>query len=60
MSRLSWLGRLNCYILQWFFVRLARVVDQRGTQVGWRFMWGIVPLSGYGSRPFQVLKWGRL
>lgn len=53
----SWLGYLNFFILQWFFVRLARVreVHQKTESFymledqGWKFIRWIVPLTGWWS-----------
>lgn len=47
----SWLGYLNFLILQWFFIRLAKVVDTK-TQKTIRYTWliGIVPLTGWWNK----------
>lgn len=46
---------LNYYILQWFFIRLARKIDdETEKQVGWTII-RVLPLSGYNGRPFK--KW---
>ena len=50
---MTWLGILNRVVLQWFFVRLARVIatidDGVKEQTGWMWLIGIVPLSGWGT-----------
>lgn len=47
------LGFLNYFILQWFFVRLAKVVDdETNTVVKWTIIRAF-PLSGYGDRPWR-------
>lgn len=39
---------INFLFLQWFFVRLARVLKD-GEQVGWTWLKGVVPLTGWWS-----------
>jgi hypothetical protein len=39
---------LNYFILQWFFIRLARVV-QDDVQIGWKILKGIIPMSGWNN-----------
>jgi len=46
---MTWLGYLNFVVLQWFFVRYARVTDDRGETVGFRWLGPILPLSGWWS-----------
>lgn len=47
---MSWLGYLNFLVLQWFFVRLARIQDvETGKTVGYKFLKRIVPLTGWWS-----------
>lgn len=49
----TWLGWLNRIILQWFFVRLARVMDRDEAgnlkQTGWCWLRGVVPLTGWST-----------
>lgn len=53
---MSWLGLLNFLLLQWFFVRLARVVDKRtGRTAGWRVLRWPWPLTGWWS-PYRGLQ----
>lgn len=41
---------LNFVVLQWAFVRLARLVDdETGKQRGWIWIVGVVPLTGWWS-----------
>ncbi len=59
---MTWLWLLNFVVLQWFFVRLARVVNMDGWElgedelgrgertIGWSLMWGVWPLTGWWSR----------
>ena len=46
---MSWLGYLNFLILQWFFIRLAKVNDVEGQFVRWTVLRGVVPLTGWWS-----------
>lgn len=55
---MSWLGYLNFVVLQWFGMRLARVMQQDfephlGTckpyQVGWKLLRWVWPLTGWWS-----------
>ena len=42
---MSWLFLLNFCILQWFGIRLARVIDtETNAQIGWRW-WRVRPLK---------------
>lgn len=53
----TWLGRLNYLILQWFFVRLARIEDaETGAYWGWTLIWGAVPLTGWRTPYRWVLR----
>ena len=47
---------LNFVLLQWFFVRLAKVVEDDGTVVCWMLLGGIVPLTGWWSPYRRVWK----
>ncbi len=47
-----WYGFLNFVVLQWFFVRLARVMikvegERKWKPKGWIWLRGIVPLTGW-------------
>jgi len=46
---MSWLGCLNFIVLQWFFVRLAKVVDDDGRTVRFTWLRKVVPLTGWWS-----------
>jgi len=38
----------NVVFLQWFFIRLAKIVDtDTGRIIGWKVLTGIVPLTGW-------------
>ena len=42
-GKLSWLGRLNYYVLQWFGIRLAAIVEPENEHehervIGWKFV----------------------
>lgn len=47
---------LNYIVLQWFFIRLAKVVEDDGTTSGWTIV-KVWPLSGFGNKPYRY--WGR-
>ena len=49
------LHALNYCILQWFFIRLAKVVDDEGKTLSWTILKAF-PLSGYDGRPYRL--WG--
>lgn len=54
----SWLGWLNFFLLQWFFLRLQEVLEDDGkTHVRWQVVTGIVPLTGWWSN--YVYLWKR-
>jgi hypothetical protein len=41
---------LNFVILQWFFIRLARISDKEtGKVLGYKMLVGVVPLTGWWS-----------
>lgn len=43
----TWLGAINYFILQWFFVRLAKVVDTDTHKiVGWQLIF-CRPMTGW-------------
>lgn len=45
---MSKLGLLNFLILQWFWIRLAKIVDNKtGKVLRYEFMLNIKPLSGW-------------
>jgi len=46
---------LNFFILQWFFIRLAKVVDDDGKTLAWVWL-RVYPLTGYWGRPYKL--WG--
>lgn len=53
MTRLAF---LNFFVLQWFTLRLARVVDcQSSREIGWRLLAGVLPLSGWFGTRFRRL-----
>jgi hypothetical protein len=44
----TWLGALNWYVLRWFWIRLARVIDtETGKTLRWTILWGIRPNALY-------------
>ena len=53
---MTWLYLLNYCILQWFFVRLARVIDdQTGKTIKFKFIYWIVPTTGWNT-DFKYIK----
>lgn len=62
---MSWLGLFNFVVLQWFGVRLARIIERRpipGDLVGaLLFEWGDITEEQYKSREvtvgWAVLRW---
>lgn len=59
MTRLK---ALNIFVLQWFFVRLARIIDDDMKQVGWGLLGPVLPLTGWRSdyigRTHIFVRWG--
>lgn len=43
----TWVGWLNFLVLQWLFIRLARVTHSAGTD--WAVLRWVVPLTGWFS-----------
>jgi hypothetical protein len=54
--KLTWLGRLNFFILQWFCIRLAKLVNKKGETERYEILKGIVPLTGWWN-DYIYLKW---
>jgi hypothetical protein len=53
---MTWLMFVNVFFFQWFFVRLARIVDEDTKKtIGWKFIYWIVPTTGWNS-DFKYLK----
>lgn len=49
----TWLGILNFYVLQWFWIRLYKVVAEREAPAMWWGFHRVWPMSGYGNRPYR-------
>lgn len=63
LIRQSWFGNLNFWLLQLFFIRLAKVYDNPdplGKFTGWKFIGFIVPFTGWSSDYIYIKKmnWG--
>lgn len=43
------LGFLNRFLLQFFFIRLARKIDDNGKQIGYTVVKWVVPFTGWKS-----------
>lgn len=52
---MSSLGLLNYYLLQWFFVRLAKSIDSKTNKVSWSILRWIYPGTGWNT-PYKRLK----
>lgn len=46
MSRLYF---INFFIIQWFFIRICRFLDDDGIQTHWGILFPVVPLTGWWS-----------
>jgi hypothetical protein len=48
---MSWLGKLNRYVLQWVGIRLAKSVETEGPNKGeivaWQIIYPIRPVTGW-------------
>ena len=53
---MTFLGFVNRVFFQWFFVRLAKEVED-GKVIKWKFLTGVVPLTGWGT-DFKYIKNG--
>jgi hypothetical protein len=53
---MTWLGWLNILIIQWFFIRLARVLDDNGNTIKFKIIGIIVPVTGWFSDYIYVYK----
>jgi len=51
----TWLGLVNFFIFQWFFVRLRKTSDMDGSNVEWSFIKGIVPLTGWWTKFKKII-----
>ncbi len=47
---MTWLWFVNFFLFQWFGLRLARVLENDGSQSGWTWLTKIVPLTGWWSK----------
>jgi hypothetical protein len=55
MTRLWW---LNFCLLQWCWLRLARIVDtDTDKHMGWTVLVGVVPLTGWWGRYVRAWRW---
>jgi hypothetical protein len=46
---MSWLKALNFFVLQWFFFRLARMIDEEGRTIRYLILGPVLPLTGWWS-----------
>ena len=47
---MSWLGRLNYYLLQWMYIRMYKTVELDGSISEWGIMYWVKPMSGWSSK----------
>ena len=57
MSKLHF---INFYFIQWFCFRICRFEDHRGRQTHWGILFPIIPLSGWGLRPYLPKKFWQI
>lgn len=54
----NWLLLLNFIILQWFFFRLAKVIDKEtGKTIKFTWLGPVIPLTGWWSRYIWLNEW---
>lgn len=53
---LSWMGWLNVFIIQWFFIRLARYYTDDTEEQGYMIVKWIVPMTGWSFSPWKRYK----
>lgn len=58
MSKITWVYYINYYLLQWLFIRLGRIVENKKT-IGFRILYGIIPMTGWTS-DYKVIKYNNL
>ena len=51
-----WLGTVNFIFVQWFFVRLAVIVEDDDAILGWCWLKGVVPLTGWWGNYWYLRK----
>ena len=51
------LGFVNRVVFQWFFIRLARQLDKNDKQIGWTWLTGVVPMTGWNT-DYRYIKQG--
>lgn len=44
---MTWLGFANIFLFQWFFIRLAKHIDDQGNIKYWSFIRWVVPCTGW-------------
>lgn len=51
---MSFLHFLNWYVLQWFFIRLCKIINTNTNKIiKWNLIIGVFPLSGWGDKPYK-------
>lgn len=51
------LGWLNFLVLQWCFIRLARVYGDEPAEDGWAILGPVLPLTGWWSDYIGIVRW---
>lgn len=47
----TWLGLLNFFVLQWFWIRLAKSVNRETGKIEyWTIMYGVYPTTGWDGK----------
>jgi len=46
---MSKLKILNVFLMQWFFIRICRFMDDNNVQTHWGFLFPVIPLTGWRS-----------
>lgn len=49
MKNINWLKIINFYFFQWFFVRLAKIVDDNNNIIRWTWVTCVYPLTGWSN-----------
>ena len=57
LIRKSWFGNLNYWFLQFFFIRLQKVIYDEKETVSWELIGFILPLTGWCTDYIRFLEW---
>lgn len=56
----TWIGWLNFLVLQWFWIRLGREIDQAGRKRGFLILTRVYPLTGWWWSDFRFLRGSKI